>query len=111
MTALGEFPLSSPTGVFSVTLDGEVDLLRQDELQGLVLAFRASDDVSARVDLGAVSFVDSTALGLLSQLRNIALERGGEVVLVDPTPSCLKLLRIVGFDKVFVIERSGPARE
>ena len=111
MTALSDPALPAPTGVFVVTLFGEVDLLRQDELRDLVLAFRRSEDVSVRVELGSVSFMDSTALGVLSQLRNIALERGGEIVLVDPTPSCLKILRIVGFDTVFAIERSEPTRE
>lgn len=110
MTALGDFPVSAPTGVFSMTLDGEVDLLRQAELQALVLAFRLSEDSSARIELGGVSFMDSTALGVLSQIRNIAVERGGEVTLVDPTPACLKILRIVGFDRVFTMERSEPGR-
>ena len=106
MTALEDLPTSAPRGVFSITLDGEVDLLRQAELHALVQAFRQSDDSSARIELGGVSFMDSTALGVLSQIRNIALERGGDVTLVDPTPACLKILRIVGFDTVFVLERS-----
>ena len=92
--------------VFEVTLSGEVDVARSSELEGVALAFGISSCPSIRVDLAAVTFIDSSGLGMLAQLRNIALNRGGHAVLVDPAPSCLKTFRLVGFDQAFTIERT-----
>ena len=77
MTGSGEVPSTEtvslasdhePEGVFNVVLAGEVDVARQSELRSIVLAFRAEPGSNVRVDLSGVTFMDSTALGLLSQL-------------------------------------------
>jgi anti-sigma B factor antagonist len=112
MTALSDVsgtdapgPAPDSPDLFVTQLSGEVDMTRLDDLNEIAEAFLASAAPVAQVDLHEVTFMDSTGLGLLSRLRNIALTRGGHVILVEPTPSCLKMLRIVGFDTVFEIQR------
>ena len=114
MTALSDVPgtdaprLPDSTGPYAIRLSGEVDMTRIDELNEIAEAFRADGAAVAKVDLREITFMDSTGLGLLSRLRNTALARGGHVVLVEPTPSTLKLLTIVGFDTVFEIQGATP---
>lgn len=95
--------MDSPA-VFEAALHGEIDMDRADELHAIVNRFRISDCPSARVDLSAVTFLDSTGLGLLSSLRNTALERDGSVTLTATPPAVVKLLRLVGFDTIFTLE-------
>jgi anti-sigma B factor antagonist len=92
--------------LFKATLSGDVDMTRLTELKKIADAFRSGSCTNALIDVSAVTFMDSTGLGMLSQMRNTATSRQGTVTLLDPTPSCLSMLRIVGFGTVFVIERS-----
>jgi anti-sigma B factor antagonist len=90
-------------GTFDIALAGDVDLERQPELRGIVENFRSSTAASVSVDLAAVTFMDSTGLGMLSQLRGIALERHGRATLIAPPPPVSRILAIVGFDAAFDI--------
>lgn len=107
MTALSHVPQApadkAPTPVFTAALVGEVDMDRTGELHQLVVAFEASGASSAEIDMSAVTFMDSTALGTLSRLRNVAVARDGNVALVCPTPAVTKVLDIVGFAAIFEI--------
>ena len=80
-------------------------MARAPELAEIVSDFRNSQHTHARVDLSAVTFLDSTGLGALSALRNVCLPRGGSVVLVAAQPAVIKVLQIVGFDAVFTLEQ------
>ncbi len=95
--------MDSPA-VFEAALHGEIDMNRADELHVILNRFRTSDCPCARVDLSAVTFMDSTGLGLLASLRSTALERGGNVTLTATPPAVVKLLAIVGFDTIFTLE-------
>jgi anti-anti-sigma factor len=90
-------------GVFSVKLQGAVDLPEEHVLNSFVQDFREGDLLSARVDLRQVTFMDSTGLAFLVRLRRTALERGGEVTLVGASGICLRALQIVRFDTVFTM--------
>ena len=89
---------------FVVVLAGEVDMSRSDELDDMVNEFRAAQQSYARVYLSAVTFMDSSGLNALAGLRNIAVQRGGDVVLVAPAPAVIRVLKIVAFDTIFAIE-------
>lgn len=53
------------------------------------------------IDMGGLSFIDSTGLGVLVAGRNRSLERGGAISFVCSQDRILKLLRITGLDSVF----------
>jgi anti-sigma B factor antagonist len=55
------------------------------------------------IDLRAVSFMDSTALGVVVAAMKRARERGGEVALVGPTGSPRKVLSITALDQIMRI--------
>ena len=83
---------------------GELDLDRLDEMRELVQDFRRSNAPDARLDLTAVTFMDSSALRVLLQLRQTATERGGTVTLVSPCQVVRRLLEVTTLDRLFVLE-------
>jgi len=95
--------VSDEGGRAVVVAEGELDLYTSPRLRE-VLTERI--DGGARhlvVDLGGVTFVDSTALGVLvSALKRVRAE-GGDLDLRAPTPSARKVLEITGLIRVFTI--------
>lgn len=55
------------------------------------------------LDLSAVHFVDSTALGVLVATLQRSRSQEGELCLVMDDPYLLKIFRITGFDSLFSI--------
>jgi len=68
----------------------ELGLRRLDEITGQTLI----------VDLSGVTFIDSSGLGGLVQLSNLAAARGVTVYLRNPNPRAVSLLRLSGLDSV-----------
>jgi anti-sigma B factor antagonist len=60
------------------------------------------------VDLSAVTFLDSSALGVLVGARRRLRERGGEVHLVEPRPTVMRIFEITQLDGVFELH---PTRD
>jgi anti-anti-sigma factor len=55
------------------------------------------------LDLSGVSYMDSTALGMLLLLREKADARKLPVALVKPSPCVITILKVVQFGKLFQI--------
>jgi anti-sigma B factor antagonist len=55
------------------------------------------------LDLSAVHFIDSTALGVLVSTLQQSRAQDGELCLVMDDPYLLKIFRITGFDSLFPI--------
>jgi anti-anti-sigma factor len=72
-------------------------------LLSLVEQFRDGRSAVATVDLRRVTFMGSTGLTLLSQLQDVALERGGSVTVLGASGARLRTLALVGFDATFAL--------
>jgi anti-sigma B factor antagonist len=83
-------------------VDGELDLSTSERFREALAALL---DASPRVaiDLRSVSFMDSTALGVVVGAMKRARERGGEVALIGPTGSPRKVLSITALDQIMRI--------
>jgi anti-sigma B factor antagonist len=84
---------------YTLTLKGELDLystpLLVAELEALT-----PDGPDVVLDLAAVTFLDSTALGaILLGVRRLR-QAGGDMALVSSNPETTRLLSIVGVDRV-----------
>jgi len=102
--------VTDPT--YALRLSGDVDFGRKEELREHVVEFESSSCTKATVDMGQVTFLDSTGLGFLVNLRNIAEARHGRVEVVDPPDVVLRLLRLVNLDGRFDVRRgAGPQTE
>ncbi|MFC8453833.1 STAS domain-containing protein [Kitasatospora sp. NPDC057223] len=61
------------------------------------------------IDLGAVTFCDSSGLSTLLRTRLEAARQGTELHLARPTQVVLRILEITGADQVFTIDQDVPA--
>lgn len=83
----------------SVALDGEWDFFRKEQL--LEMVGELNSDRPALIDLRRCTYADSTVLGVLVALK----KKFGNVpiTLLGPHSHVLRILKVVGFDKLFAI--------
>jgi anti-sigma B factor antagonist len=86
-----------------VAVSGEVDVYSAPTLKDRLTELLDSGTPSLVVDLTQVSFLDSTGLGALVEIRSSASEAGGTIPLVCNQERILKLFTITGLDGVFAI--------
>ncbi len=83
-----------------ITLEGEWDLARADELERLLEP--AYERPLVILDMSNTSYADSTCLGRLITMRSHRRERNFEpAFIVLPSPQLRKLFDLVGFDKIW----------
>ena len=84
--------------------DGELDAFAADDIAAAFLEAQPADAVVA--DLSAVSFMDSTALGLIVRgIREIA-ERGGRARVVLPRTTARRIFEITTLDRTLPLAES-----
>jgi anti-sigma B factor antagonist len=93
-------------GVGVVRLTGEVDMYTAPQLKQSMLGL--IDDGAAKVviDLSGVTFIDSTALGVLIGGVRRLHAAGGAMALVVATRPVGRVLSITGLDRVFTIHET-----
>ena len=89
-----------------VAVAGELDLHSAGRLRSaLELPLRGSCS-RIIVDLVSASFIDSSALGVLTAIQKTMRAAGGEVVVVANDPRILRPFRVTGLDGFFQIRPS-----
>ncbi len=103
-----------PTGTFGiiqsqpdertsvVALEGELDLGRAPSLKWALVDAVDAGYKQLVVDLTLVSFMDSTALGVLVGV-NRSLDTGARMAVVCVHPNVLKIFELSGMDRSFAI--------
>ena len=95
-------PVGSPWVV--LTLSGELDMSRSEELDGMAANVFSGDQVNAIFDLSDVAFMDSSALRWLLKVQEGAHQTGGRLRLVAPEGgSLLRLLSLTGLADRFAV--------
>ena len=86
-----------------VSVRGEIDLFTAPELKQVLI--EAIEDGRSRVvvDLSDVSFLDSTALGVLIGAVKRLHSRDGALAIVNVDANIAKTFEITGLDKIFTI--------
>lgn len=86
-------------GQTRVTLEprGEIDAGSVDELASMVRDAICSGAHEVDVDLRQVPFMDTSALKVLEQAREVLSANGGYLCLRNPTPQVRQLLRLTAF--------------
>jgi anti-sigma B factor antagonist len=98
---------STHNGWSIIAPTGELDLHSSPELTDAVTGALEQDRPHIGIDLTGVSFMDSTALGVLVASLKRVRERGGELALVGAGGSPLKVLSLTGMaDGVFPMRAS-----
>jgi anti-anti-sigma factor len=93
-------------GAVVVTAGGELDAFNAEELAAAL--GEAGDGTVDRlvIDLGRVSFLDSTVLGLVVRKVNETVDRGGHARLVLPETSARRIFEITTLDRVLPLAPS-----
>ena len=86
-----------------VVLKGEIDVHTAPNLRAELLRAIESGCTNIVVDLEAVSFIDSSGLGVLVGALRRVREHDGAVRIVCTRENILKIFRITGLDKVFPV--------
>jgi len=110
----GEHEMDATSGAAVVTLQGELDAHDASRLRehfAAALADASEDASSPRLvlDLEAVDFLDSTALGAIVGALRRTREAGGEVGIVLPAGSARRIFEITGLDAILDVYPSRAA--
>ena len=97
---------SQVDGVPVVAAFGEIDVATAPPLREKLQAHITEGSSTVVVDLLGVTFLDSTALGVLVGALKRCREAGGELPLVITEPRLLKVFEITGLTGVFPIHTS-----
>ena len=90
------------SGATVVGLAGELDLYNANDVREALLAVCAEEPVRLVVDLAGVTFIDSTALGVLIEARSRMTNRRA-FLLAAPGMETTRALEISGLDKHFAV--------
>lgn len=91
-------------GATVIAAEGEVDAYAAPELRELLA--RRYDDGRVVFDLTAVSFMDSTALGLVARGVRELGEAGHEVYVVLPRSTARRIFEITTLDRLLPVRAS-----
>ncbi len=98
---------SSSTDVFTLKITGEVDIAAKDEMVAATETCLDSPSTTIEVDIGGVTFIDSSGLGALVRLRNEAGLRRKRVVVTNAPASVTRLFEVTGLVGVFETRTDG----
>jgi anti-anti-sigma factor len=93
--------ISRPEGGGAVTVRGELDAYSAPVLEAALSEHTGQD---LRLDLSGVSFIDSTGIRVVVTTDNRLREDDHRLVVVDPSPSVLRLLQLTSLDERFLVE-------
>jgi anti-sigma B factor antagonist len=85
-----------------VSVSGELDLYASDAVKRGIDEADAVGADTVVVDLSEISFIDSTALGVLVQETRRLEGRGHSLVLVTNDPRTRRVLEVTGLDRVLL---------
>jgi anti-sigma B factor antagonist len=92
--------------VFLVSAAGALDLSTISELSGRLSALDGRAAQRLIVDLTDVTFLDSTALGVLMAEARSRRQHGDVIALVCDDPRTLRALEVTGLQSVFEVHRT-----
>jgi anti-sigma B factor antagonist len=94
-----------------IAVSGEIDVATAPQLRETLQGVIAGGGTTIVLDLLGVTFLDSTALGVLVGALKRCREAGGDLQLVVAESRILKIFEITGLTNVFTIVDSVSAAE
>ena len=92
-----------------VAVGGEIDVYTAPKLRDQITELVGAGSYNIVIDLEAVEFLDSTGLGVLVGGLKKVRAHDGSLELICSQERLLKIFRITGLAKVFVIHDSADA--
>ncbi|MFS8204160.1 STAS domain-containing protein [Streptomyces sp. CWNU-52B] len=101
---------TAPTGVV-IELAGELDHHTAPDVRAALPGLDLRPGRQLVLDLGGVTFCDSTGITVLIAARNHALAAGATIALAAVPDRVSRIFRIVGLDQVFPSHPTAEAAE
>ena len=92
-----------------IAVSGEIDVATAPQLRECLHRVVAAGNATVVLDLLGVTFLDSTALGVLVGALKRCREQGGDLQIVIADPRIVKIFEITGLTNVFTIADSLQA--
>ena len=100
-----EFLCDTAGSILSVRVRGEIDHHTAAGIrQGIDAALFEKRPKKLILDLSAVSFMDSSGLGLIMGRYSVMKELGGEMIVWNPSPETRSILTLAGMERMVRIE-------
>ncbi|MFF5900650.1 STAS domain-containing protein [Streptomyces argenteolus] len=90
-------------------IGGDLDYATTPELRAALDALTLVGGQLLILDLGRLEFCDSSGITTLLVARNLAIEHGAAIALAAVPDRTLRVLRIVGLDRVFALHPDATA--
>ena len=90
-------------GCRTLALSGEIDIATAPGLRRELETLIAEAHSPAVVDLSAVTFIDASGLSALVAAKRSVAHTDVDIVLLDPSATCLRILEVTGLDGAFEI--------
>ncbi len=103
MTQENRCDIALEPGQVRVVVTGEVDLSWSSEIRDQILR-ALKENMPVKVDLSAVSYIDSSGIAALVEGLQQARKSGIPFVLQRPSPAVLSVLNLARLDQVFEVE-------
>ncbi len=94
-----------PHGTHVVSLAGEIDLYNAPDVEEALLESLGRGATHVVVDLCAVTFIDSVALGVLVRTSHELRDLGGRLAIACP-PDVARFFEVAGLDRILPISRT-----
>jgi anti-anti-sigma factor len=89
----------------TVALKGRFDFQAHQDFRRTIDGLLKKGNAQLNVDLSAVNFIDSSALGMLLLARESCEKAGGVITLERPQDYVDKVLKLCHFDQLFSVQR------
>lgn len=86
-----------------VAVQGEVDLYASPKLRREIVRWIHKKILSLVVDLGGVTYMDSSGIATLVEGLQLSRKYGGQFTIARPGPSIQEVLKFAHLDKIFRI--------
>lgn len=93
----------------ALVLHGELDAASAPRLRAELERHLDEGRRVIRIDVGGVTFIDSTAIGELVAASKRCRRDFGSLILTNVPPSVQKIVKITGLDAVLLIDTAGGA--
>ncbi|MBA3747461.1 MAG: STAS domain-containing protein [Solirubrobacterales bacterium] len=109
ISKLGELSVRSRRegDVHTIGLAGEVDIATAAQVEQELLRAEATDVTAIVLDLGELSFIDSTGIRMLVMADARSRANGCRLTLRRPPQSVLRVLRLAGVEKLLPFADTG----
>ena len=97
-----------PTGETVVDLGGDLDILSAEAAVSYVRDVIDRHHGPVTVNLTALAFCDAKGLAALVRMARYAEQKGCPFRLASPRPRLVKIMRITGLDRRFLVPPASP---